>query len=462
MKLFKLLNQLSISELKQFGYFLDAPFFNKRRDVKALFNHWLKEKKRSHLPEKYWVLIFPEQAFSVSAWNLLTSRLLKLLEAYFVIQELRKDNVQKQFYLAQAYRKRQQEVLLKRALRVAEHALEKQSFRHTIYLQQKYDLSNLQYDYIDGLNRNKRTNLQEVSDNLDTYFLASKLKKACFTLMRESLTKEKYNIALVAEVIHYIDENPSYLNIPAIAVYYYCYQAILPVNDDSALEQFRAIIFKYQKHFPATEIRDIYTFVINLLIRKLNGGAVFLAEEIFKLYVQSLEQGYLMENGVLLESTYGNISSLATLLKKYAWTKKFIETYRPFLNPEFQEPIYRLSLGKLYYAKNEYKKSLQQLILVESKTTHLHLGTRTVQLKIYYETEEFDLLENLLDSLRVYLKRAKGIAYIRTHYNNLLTFSRQLLKLPIMNKKERRDFRQRIVDAEVFAEKDWFLAMINE
>jgi hypothetical protein len=57
-----------------------------------------------------------------------------------------------------------------------------------------------------------------------------------------------------------------------------------------------------------------------------------------------------------------------------------------------------------------------------------------LQLKIYYELEEIDPPESLLESLRVYLQRSKDLAYRKAHHNNLLLFTRQLLQLPTMSK----------------------------
>jgi len=84
-----------------------------------------------------------------------------------------------------------------------------------------------------------------------------------------------------------------------------------------------------------------------------------------------------------------------------------------------------------------------------------------LQLKIYYELEEFAPLESLLESLRVYLQRSKGLAYRKEHYSNILSFARQLLQLPVMSKEERKAFKERIQNTAIFAEKDWFLKQLE-
>ncbi len=460
MKLFKVLKILSNSELKQFSYFLSSKLFNKRVDVQRLFEHWMIENKRSHLPQIYWTKVFPNQDFSVTQWNLLTSRLFKLLETFLALSEIKENESQKQFQLAKAYRRLQQEVLFKKAARQADRALEKQNLRDTNYLQEKHDLSYEKYDYIISINRKEKTNLQEVSDNLDVYFLSAKLKQACNAVSRQIINQENYDIGLLKEILLHIEAKPSYLKHPAIAIYYYCYRMIGANDDDNFFQLFRDAITSNAKHFSASEMRDIYTFAINYFIRKLNRGSSLFINETYELYLLSLKQGFILEDGVMLESTYSNIIWLAIKKKEYIWARKFIEDYQQHLKPEYRIPQFHFSLGKLFYEQNQYKESLQQLARVESKAAFLHLSARILQLKIYYELEEFDLLENLLESMRVYLQRSKGLAYRREHYSNIITFTRQLLQLPAMGKKEKEAFRIRVSSAEIFAEKDWFLAQI--
>ncbi|MEM9823535.1 MAG: hypothetical protein AAF985_20795 [Bacteroidota bacterium] len=461
MKLFKVLQKLDSRELTRFGQFLETPLFNRRADVKQLFELWLKGQKRQQGPPAFWAQLFPDRPFSAKDWNLLTSRLFKLLEEYLALNEIRKNEAQKKFYLAKAYRKIQQEQLFKAAIRDAGKAWEKQTLRNTDYLRGQHDLSFEQYEYIISINRKEKTNLQEVSDHLDAYILAAKLRQACYALSRESIKQEAYEIGLLNEVLHYIKAHPAYLDIPAIAIYYFCYQML--VSDDQAFffRQLREAISNYQHYFPPSEMRDIYTFAINYSIRELNSGSTVFIREAFELYVLILEQGYLLEDGVMLESTFSNIVTLASKLDKYAWARQFIHDYKQHLKPAFRTPIFHFSLGKLFYEEGQLEESLKELVKVETKASFLLLAARTLQLKIYYELKEFDPLESLLESLRVYLQRSKNLAYRREHYHNILIFARQLLQMPIMGRAERKQLYDRIMHAEHFAEKEWFLKQLR-
>jgi len=233
-------------------------------------------------------------------------------------------------------------------------------------------------------------------------------------------------------------------------------------EDNDSFLLLRQAIAQHQSVFPPNEIRDLYNLSINLAIRKLNMGSLPFAKDAFELYVSSLEQGYLLEDGILQESAYGNIVSLACKLEEYEWAHQFIKDYKGYLKADYQDPLHLFSLGKLYYEQNQLEDSLKQLVQVETKASFLFLGARILQLKIYYQLGEFDLLESLLESLRVYLRRSKDLAYRKKHYNNILTFTRQLLQLNAMNKNEIAHLRDRILNAEVFAERSWFLKQLEK
>ncbi len=461
MKLFKVLNTLETRERTRFNHYISSALFNKRSDVKLLFSTWQEMYGKAFSPKQYWERVYPKQDYSVKAWNLLTSRLFKLLEDFIAMNEMRKNKTRKQFYLAKAYRKRQEEKLFKAAIKAAGVELEKQTFRDTDYLQGQHDLSFEKYDYVISINRKEKTNLQEVSDHLDAYILAAKLRQACYALSREIINQEKCEIGLLPEILDYVGRHPESLEIPAVAIYYYCYQAISSVENEHYFLRLRESIAAHQHYFPPSEMRDIYTLAINYAIRRLNSGSPIFVREAFELYVLVLEEGYLLEDGIMLESAFNNIVFLAAKLEKYDWARQFIYDYKQHLKPSFQEPLFHISLGKLSYEQGQLEESLQQLIQVETKASFLLLGARILQLKIYYELQEYDLLESLLESLRVYLQRSNDLGYRKQNYENILTFTRKLLQLSVMTKSERLDLRQRIESAEVFVEKEWFLEQIT-
>lgn len=462
MKLFSLLNNLDTRQRSKFSSFLQDDLFNKRKDIQLLFKFWMAEKGKSQRPEYLWSKVFPEDKFSKKEWNLLTSRTLKLLEDFLIIKELFSSSSDKKYFLVRAYRKLQKEKWFKTAVNDTKLALEKQPFRSTHYLQKKHDLAYEEYDYIQSFNRKERTNLQEVSDRLNHYFLAAKIRQGCIAVSRETINQEKYEVDLLNESLIFVEQNPQTLSIPAIAMYFYCYKAITSDENETYFHQLRNQISSFQANFLPSEIRDIYFVAINYCIRRLNKGSKIYVREALELYRLSLDAGYLLEDGIMPESTFGNIVSLAIKLDELGWAKSFVEKYQNQLNPDYQEPLFHFSMAQLLYQEDSIDESMHHLSLVVTKAPFLFLGARTLQLKIYYELEEFDLLESLLESLRVYINRRKDLGYRKKNYDNLTSFARAMLQLPIMNQMEIIDLEKKVKNASIFTEKEWCLHQIKK
>ena len=461
MKLFKLLNSLQKRDINRFKQYLASPLFNKRVDIQELLQSWIEENGRHHPKEVYWEKVYPLQEYSTTKWNLLTSRLFKLLEGFLIWNEFNQDEFQQNYTLSKVYRKLNHDKLFKKSILDSGVILEKQVLRDSNYLLRKHNLSFEKYDYFTSQNRKEKTNLQDVSNHLDTYFLTTKLRQACYALSREIIQQEQYEIKLIQEVILFIEANTDYLKIPSIAIYYYCNKSIRTNENELYFVRLREAIKNYQHLFPPTEIRDIYTVAINYSIRKLNTGSSLFVKEAYELYLLSLEQGFLLEEGMMLESTYSNLVFLSVKLKKYKWTKQFIDKYQRHLKPAYRQPLYHFSLSKLYYEQDQLDQSLKHLIQIETKASFLLLGAKVMQLKIYYELEEFDLLESLLETLRVYLQRSKDLGYRKKYYEHILYFTKKLLQVPIMSKSDRSQLKESIQTAEIFTEKEWFLKQIH-
>jgi len=87
----------------------------------------------------------------------------------------------------------------------------------------------------------------------------------------------------------------------------------------------------------------------------------------------------------------------------------------------------------------------------------LALAAKTIQLKIYYETDEYDLLESHLQAITAFIRRKKVMGYHRENYLNLVHFVRKRLELPPLDKQAKQIFREAVEQAKPLAEKEWLL-----
>ena len=223
-KLFHLLKALSTKETAHLRHFLHNPVFNKRQDVISALDFLTDQKNRPFRKEALFTEVYgAKKKYTEKDLHLLSSRLFKLAEDFLALRNVMADPVLKKIHLAKAYRKLKQEKYFQVAVRDAKQLLDKQPLRNAATLRMLIDLEDEYYDYIASPKRRERTNLQTWSDTFDAYVIVSKLKQASLHLSRNTINQEEYKIGLIEEVLRYIQEHPKTLELPAVAVHYYCY-----------------------------------------------------------------------------------------------------------------------------------------------------------------------------------------------------------------------------------------------
>ena len=175
-------------------------------------------------------------------------------------------------------------------------------YRDEHYLRNEYLLQLEKYTFQEGKKRTTEMNLQEVSDALDTTFLADKLRQSCLMLFHQAVYKADYRIGMLEEVLQYLERNQM-LDSPAISVYYYIYKSITEKEAQPFFVRLRSEIELKGHLFPHHEIRDIYLMTINYCIRKMNTGEASYVREAFELYRTGIEEGILIESGIISRSS---------------------------------------------------------------------------------------------------------------------------------------------------------------
>jgi hypothetical protein len=83
-------------------------------------------------------------------------------------------------------------------------------------------------------------------------------------------------------------------------------------------------------------------------------------------------------------------------------------------------------------------------------------------LKIYFERDDFDAFESLLESMRTYLQRKEALDPARKlAYKNMISMMKKLLHHDIFSKVQREKFSETIVKTHPLAEREWLLEQIN-
>ena len=466
-QLVNILNGLSAKEIREIRKWLHSPSHNLRQDVIQLFEYFFEDNhlnKEDYL-EKPTIFswIFPKETYDDAKMRQVIFFLLKAIEEFLVFQDISSDEVNMKITLAKVFRRKKLDKLFQKNIKQSEKLQEDTSLRNEKYFINEYSLQQEKYKYL-GKKSRLPENLQQVSDNLDIFFLAVKLRQGCLMLSHQAVYKKEYEMEILERIIPII-QTEKYLKIPVIAFYYFIYKTITDKNNESHFENLKEKI-KHNGHiFPLAEIRDIYLMAINYCIGKINLGKEKFVREAFELYKLGFEKKVLIEDNLISGVTFNNMVSSSLKLSEYQWVEVFINDYQQYLNDRHRKSYVFYNLARLHYQKKEYKEAMQLLVQdVQYDDILIFFTSKTLLSKMYYEEEEFDALESLIESMRTYVQRKKIMGYHKANFKNYIKFIKKLLRIKPNDKKVKEKLKKDIEEASPLTseERKWLLTQLSK
>jgi hypothetical protein len=144
-------------------------------------------------------------------------------------------------------------------------------------------------------------------------------------------------------------------------------------------------------------------------------------------------------------------------LKEFDWAERFIEEQANQLEADIRENTQRFAQARLGYEQKDYDTTMRLLVQVDFRHPVYFLLAKTMLVKIYYELDEFDALDSLLDSMTTYIRRKKLSDLHRDHFGNAVRLVRQLSRINTRDEKKMDALRHKIENTSPLAEKKWML-----
>lgn len=451
---------LSKSELREFDLFARSPFFNRKAQLNGLaayLRHCV-ETDKTPKPREAFGAAYPGIEYDDQKLRLANSDLLELLERYLMYQEKFADPERNKIRLAGAYRKRNLPKHAQIALREVRRDRLRQAWRHAEHFDDLHRIELEQFQSASAAKRYEAFNLQEISDLLDTTYIARKLRHVCLSRSHQAVFKTEYRFGLLDAIFAHV-ETEGLLRIPAVALYFHACHFLADPAAETHFTLFRETLSNFADRFPPEELRALYLLAINYGVKKSNetGGQSWYRVT-FELYREALDRELLLENGLFSRFAYHNIVGVAIRLQEVVWAEGFIHRYKPYLERGFREATFSLNMARVAYTRQDYKTALLHLQRADYKDFINSLNAKTLQLKIYYETGETDLLESHLDSMNNYIRRQRAVGYHRQNYLNIVRFTRALLR---RSPGDTDKLRRQIASESVLTEKEWLMGQIE-
>lgn len=410
-KAFHLLRCFDTWELRSLDKYLRSPFFHTQSEILLLWELVWPLAPAFSAPilarRQLFAALWPGEPYQVQQLRYLLSDFTRLIEGFWAFKQWEGDSFRKQQDLMRAYESRGQRKYFEQQARKVTKGLS-QSALSSQKLQERFLLEEIQYLAAENKGRDSYP-VQSVLQGLDQMSITLHLKYACEGVNRAHIYRENWQAELTPFLLQALQKNDS-LHTPLSRLYQLVYQML---TEPTPLPYFEVLEAKL---WEATGIEQkeripLFFFALNFCIRRINAGEEAFRARAFQLYQQALTQNMLLDPaGFLEENHFKNLVALGTRLQAFDWTEQFIEDYQDQLAPALRTNAYRYNLAYLSFAQQAYRKVLQLLQQVEFTQVFYQLGAKTILIRTYFETEEYEALRYQLRNFRSYLSREKSLS----------------------------------------------------
>lgn len=463
----QMLMHFSTKELTRFGEYLESPFFNKDEQVSMFYQYVRKyaPEFESRQLEKERILQkgIPGLDINEKKLGYLMSDIVEHIEGFIRYNQHMADDMEGYVHLLNMYNNWEADKFFEQTLREARTTLDADPYRNAPYFYKAFLLQSELNTFFDR--QKKRAydaSLQEAANYLDLFYLSTKLKFSCELINRQKLVASDYTLRLLKEISDHLRDNV-YDDYPSIGIYYQILMTFVEGENEVHFEKLKNLLTEHTDKFPPSEARDMYAYAQNYTIRKINAGEKQYLRQYFDISKAALEKGLLMVDGDLSPWTYKNLVVAALRVGEFEWAEQFIKSYKSKLNEKFRSNAYNYNLGALMFYKAQYGEALRLINQVEFTDIFYALDTRTMQIKIYYQLDEWDPMQSAIEAFKVYLRRNKTLSdNVKLLYNNFLKFTDKLSRLTKRDKQKLAELQERINETKQVADLGWLQSKVEE
>ena len=465
--------QLSVYELNSFRKYVQSPYFNVNETISKYLDLVLDWIKKGNLlddikNEDIWKKVYEKAPYHNQKFLKLNSDLVKLLEDFLAQHEYDNMLSLRTNLKLEGVRKRGLEKLYNGIIGELDR-LEKMEVNQSVeYYYTKYQIERGLFN-LKTENEKKNAkfeiktelNINKISNNLDYFYIAEKLRLYCTLLT----WKKMYQIDIEIENMEWVillANGEKYLEIPPIQLYNKMKSTYIEGEDTNHYFELRYMMKKYIHLFPLEEVNEVYATAISYCINRVNKGDVSFQRENFDLYKETIENDVLISNNEISVSNFRNIVHIALRVGEFDWAENFIFEYSKYIDEKYRANSVEFSLARLEFYRKDFNKVLDHLNRVNYEDVWYNLNAKSILLLTYYELDELDALESLLQAFKMYIRREKSLTIDRKeHFLNLIKFTQNLMKLSHKEKEKLNKLRVEISNSKGVVSKPWLLEKID-
>jgi hypothetical protein len=467
-KLIELLRKIPQSRLNRFREFLCSPYFNKNDDNILLFNYlekYLGDLDEKKLDKKTVIeKLVVSRPLDDKLLAHLMNQQLGLLEKFLAVEQFLNDDFGQQQILMQQFSDLQLPKHYRAASGHAEKTIAKSPLRNTAFFQKTLILKSLQYEHADPTLRNYDESLQAAADALDTYFVVEKLRLACKMTNLQNILNIGYRMPFIEHVLEW-SATEGFSQITTIQIYRRLLLLLHHPEDTAGFAPLKIMLAQNEELFEAQERKEIYTLLLNHCTRRINryNDQVYLSEYL-EINKSLLENGLIFERGNLQPWRFTNLVHIALKLGQTDWVHNFIHQFKGKLPAPHADNVFTYNLAQYHFHLGDLDKAQKELHRVDfSEDVLLNIGSRSLLIKIYYESGQLELLHSFLEATRLFLHRNNLLSsQMKQQMQKFVEYTAKLARLEPFEKEKLDKLLQGLPPSADIMHRDWIADRIAE
>ncbi len=471
--LIEVLKTFDNKTLKRLHKFLQSPYFNSNQKVVDLFKYISRYAPaytdRRLAKQQVFKYFFPKENYETSrgaSLRRLMSSLFKLVEKFIVYEAIdqEKQVLNNHIHVLKFYSKNTLDNQFQKFFkRYVQNFQDNYPYRSFEFYQNEHLVQDTLFEFYSSRDQKKCEDvLQKSINNIDIEYLTNKLRFACLIYSHQKVRQSNLTISFLSEVLHAIQHFKIEVY-PALHIYRHATFFLQDVQNEEDFFQFRALFDKHAQKFPIYEARQLYAYAKNYCVKQVINGQTKYYQIMFKLYKSEIEQKVIYANEKIQPVDLANMVNLGLYLKEFDWVETLLVEHKHKILNQNATDIFQYNMARLLFEKSEYAAAMDMLKTANFKDVHYTLAAKRLLARLYYETDEFDLLESILNSLKVFIHRNTIITEDHKAVNR--NFARFLYR--IMNTAPRDAIKIEKIQTEINAtnaltERTWLLKKLEE
>ncbi|MBS1517678.1 MAG: hypothetical protein JSS91_06295 [Bacteroidetes bacterium] len=411
--------------------------------------------------EKVWEVIFPEKPFNYGVIKNLIHELSKLADKFMELQTYESDKPGMDFNLLSNILKRPVEKVFNVKLNQVSAYIEKEKKSYPDYFKYTKKLKLLRFEShgnkVSHIKKDEKEISIDISENELYYSICRLIKTYCYMkgfIYRSNFKKDILKIEIFLDGIDFNKLNDnikklSHDNYIILDLYFRMYTAMRYNDNFDNYLSFKECLIKNFKYFHKKEKSLLFNILESSLT--INTAKFISYREYYEIDMLRFGNNLLLdENNLISFNEFAGIIKTSSSLKEIKFLEEFINNYRKHVNKPQQFAAEEFASAYLHYTRGDLKASLDIITRSGSNYFEFRVDMKILQIKIFYELEDFVSLEYKIDAMKHYLNSEKVNSLYKSHFIQFCNYVIRLYKLKETgNEKDVLYFKDEIRNADI-------------